>query len=112
MALRWYSIEVDCHDTKSQAAFWTKVMDWKLVYEADDEHVIVPSWVDEAELADTPWERIGPGMVFVSRPQGQDDEETGCTSTSPAHEPGLRRRHRPPRTARRDPGSTSGSRWT
>jgi len=71
MALRWYTVVVDCHDITSQAAFWAEVMDWKLVYEADDERVIVPSWVDESTLKETPWERIGPGMVFVPVPEGK-----------------------------------------
>ena len=71
MALRWYSVVVDCHDVKKQAQFWAEAMGWKLVYEADDEHVIVPSWVDESTARDTPWEQVGPGMVFVPVPEGK-----------------------------------------
>lgn len=71
MALRWYSLVVDCHDVKKQAKFWADVMDWKIVYEADDEHVIVPSWVDEHTMREMPWERVGPGMVFVPVPEGK-----------------------------------------
>jgi len=71
MALRWYTVVVDCHDIKKQARFWAEAMDWKLVYEADDEYVIVPSWVGEDTMRDTPWERIGPGMVFVPVPEGK-----------------------------------------
>lgn len=71
MALRWYSLVVDCHDVKKQAGFWADVMDWKIVYAADDEHVIVPSWVDEGTVRELPWERIGPGMVFVPVPENK-----------------------------------------
>lgn len=71
MALRWYTVVVDCHDIKAQAAFWSAAMDWKTVYEADDEQVIVPSWVDDDVLKNTPWDRIGPGMVFVPVPEGK-----------------------------------------
>ena len=71
MALRWYTLVVDCHDVKAQAQFWAEAMDWKLVYEADDEHVIVPSWEGPPGDSDTPWQRIGPGMVFVPVPEGK-----------------------------------------
>ncbi|MBV9097682.1 MAG: VOC family protein [Frankiaceae bacterium] len=71
MALRWYTVVVDCHDIKAQARFWAEAMDWKLVYEAEDEYVIVPSWVDDGTMRDMPWERIGPGMVFVPVPEGK-----------------------------------------
>jgi len=71
VALRWYTVVVDCHDIKAQARFWAEAMDWKLVYEAEDEYVIVPSWVDDGTMRDMPWERIGPGMVFVPVPEGK-----------------------------------------
>lgn len=68
MALRWYSTVVDCLDVRAQASWWAQALDWKPVYESDDECVIIPSWVDEAAMRDTPWERIGPGLVFVRVP--------------------------------------------
>lgn len=65
MALRWYTTVVDCHDVAAQARWWAEVLGWKIVYEAPDEVVIVPGHVTP-DLADrTPWEEIGPGLVFV-----------------------------------------------
>ncbi len=71
MALRWYTVVVDCHDIRAQARWWAEALDWQVVFEADDEMVIVPRWVDEATLAATPWERQGPGLVFVPVPEGK-----------------------------------------
>jgi len=42
MALKWYSVVVDCHDVASQARWWADVLDWQAIYEAADEVVIVP----------------------------------------------------------------------
>ena len=71
MALRWYTIVVDCHDLKSQANWWAEVLGWKKIYEADDEAVLVPQWVT-AELAkETPWDRQSQGLVFVPVPEGK-----------------------------------------
>ena len=33
--------------------------------------MILPSWVDKTLLEETPWERIGPGMVFVPVAEGK-----------------------------------------
>jgi hypothetical protein len=71
MALRWYTVVVDCLDVRKQAAWWAEALDWQMVHESDEECVIIPSWVDEKVMRDTPWERIGPGMVFVSVPEGK-----------------------------------------
>jgi hypothetical protein len=71
MALRWYTVVVDCQDVRKQAAWWAEALDWRVLYEHDDECVIIPSWVDENTLRETPWERIGPGMVFVPVTEGK-----------------------------------------
>jgi hypothetical protein len=71
MALRWYSVVVDCADVKAQAAWWAEALDWRVIIESDDECVIIPSWVDEKAMRETPWERVGPGMVFVPVPEGK-----------------------------------------
>ena len=71
MALRWYTVVVDSRDVHAQARWWAEVMDWQVVFEADDEVVIVPSWVSLDLLKETPWERQGPGMVFVPVPEGK-----------------------------------------
>lgn len=42
MAVRWYSIVVDCKDVAAQGRWWAEALDWRVVYEAEDEVVIVP----------------------------------------------------------------------
>jgi hypothetical protein len=42
------------------------------IYASDEECVNVPGWVDEQIVRETPWERVGPGMTFVSVPEGKD----------------------------------------
>jgi hypothetical protein len=69
MALRWYSTVVDCLDVAAQARWWADVLGWKIAYEADDEVVIVPSYASEELVRSTPWERVPPGLVFVSVPE-------------------------------------------
>lgn len=71
MALRWYSMVVDCRDAQAQARWWAKALEWRLFYESDEECVLIPAWVDDELLHETPWERIGPGLVFVPVPEGK-----------------------------------------
>lgn len=46
-------------------------LDWKLFYESDEECVLIPAWVDDKLLHETPWKRIDPGLVFVPVPEGK-----------------------------------------
>jgi Glyoxalase-like domain len=69
MSLRWYSVVVDCHDVAAQARWWAGVLDWKIFYEADDEVVILPRHITAESLSDTPWEQVGPGLIFVPVPE-------------------------------------------
>jgi hypothetical protein len=46
-------------------------LDWQVIHDSDEECVIIPSWVDEKVIQETPWERIGAGLVFVSVPEGK-----------------------------------------
>ena len=71
MALRWYTIVVDCQDTKAQAQWWAEVLGWKKIYESEDEVVIVPQFVSPERAKATPWEEVGPGLVFVPVPEGK-----------------------------------------
>jgi catechol 2,3-dioxygenase-like lactoylglutathione lyase family enzyme len=71
MALRWYTIVVDCRDAKAQAEWWAEVLGWKKIYESDDEAVIVPQWVTLEVAKATPWDHVGPGLVFVPVPEGK-----------------------------------------
>ena len=69
MALRWYTVVVDCRDVAAQAEWWRETLGWQKVYEADDEVVIVPAHVTEEVTRSTPWEQVGPGLVFVPVPE-------------------------------------------
>ncbi|MFB8026737.1 VOC family protein [Streptomyces sp. NPDC056465] len=59
MASRFYQLTVDAHDPQSLARFWCGVLDWKVLYEDDDETVI---GADASAL---------PGMCFLSVPEGK-----------------------------------------
>jgi Glyoxalase-like domain len=69
MALRWYTIVVDCLDVAAQAEWWRETLGWQKVYEADDEVVIVPAHVTEDRIRSMPWAEVGPGLVFVPVPE-------------------------------------------
>ncbi|KQO64832.1 VOC family protein [Curtobacterium sp. Leaf261] len=70
MSLRWYTIVVDCQDVAAQARWWAETLDWRIVYEADDEVVIVPQHALDASR-NIPLQEQGPGMVFVPVPEGR-----------------------------------------
>ncbi|MFF9505950.1 VOC family protein [Streptomyces sp. NPDC014724] len=57
MAASFYSIVVDTHDLPSLARFWCQVLDWKVLFEADDEIVI---GADKSAI---------PGICFVPVPE-------------------------------------------
>ena len=42
-----------------------------MVYQSDDEFVIVPAHVNQETVRTTPWEQIGPGLVFVPVREGK-----------------------------------------
>ena len=69
MALRWYTIVVDCLDPAAQAEWWQETLGWQKVYEGDDEVVIVPAHVVDEVAAGAPWEQRGQGLVFVRVPE-------------------------------------------
>ena len=74
MALKWYTIVVDCLDPHAQARWWAEVLDWVTVFETEDEVVLVPRHALEAEgpAADLDtWMRRGQGLVFGSVPEGK-----------------------------------------
>lgn len=70
MAVRWYSIVVDCKDVSAQAHWWAEVLDWRIGYEAEDEVVIVPPRALDENLQ-IPLEEQGPGLVFIPVPEGK-----------------------------------------
>jgi predicted enzyme related to lactoylglutathione lyase len=57
MGSRWYTVVVDAHDVAAQARFWAAVLDYQIVYEADDEVVVAKD------------ERTYPGLIFVPVPE-------------------------------------------
>lgn len=74
MALKWYTIVVDCRDPQAQAHWWAEALDWAVVYDTPDEAVAVPKHAVEEE--DQPagfeeWMLRGQGLVFVPVPEGK-----------------------------------------
>ncbi|WP_420114298.1 VOC family protein [Pseudactinotalea sp.] len=70
MALRWYSTVIDTHDPGALARWWAEAIDWQVVYEAEDEVVLIPGYITgEEEVLAMEWERIAPGLVFVRVPE-------------------------------------------
>ena len=74
MALKWYTIVVDCQDPQAQARWWAEVLDWTIVYDTPDEAVAVPAHALEEPLEVRTlqeWMRRGQGLVFVPVPEGK-----------------------------------------
>jgi hypothetical protein len=70
MSVRWYSVVVDCHDVASQSRWWASVLDWRIIYQADDEAVVAPPHA-LGEARSVPVLERGPGLVFVPVPEGK-----------------------------------------
>jgi hypothetical protein len=71
MALKWYSVVVDCRDVSAQARWWAETLDWMIVFETDDEAAIVPRHAEDKKLTAQEWTTVGPGMVFVPVIEGK-----------------------------------------
>jgi hypothetical protein len=72
MTLRWYTVVVDSHDVASLGRWWAETLDYFIVYEAEDELVIVPKWMNPDPLKDLDtFLKAGQGMVFVHVPEGK-----------------------------------------
>ena len=69
MAIRWYSTVIDSHDPQAQARWWAEVLGWQLFYDTPDEAVVIPGHYSEEMAKTTPWEEVGPGLVFVRVPE-------------------------------------------
>ena len=70
MALRWYTVVVDCRDVRAQARWWAEALDWALVYDTDEEAVIVPPHLAQEErIPADRWGSSAPGLVFVPVPE-------------------------------------------
>ena len=70
MSVRWYSVVVDCADVAAQARWWAEALDWRIVYEAPDEVVLVPPHA-LTKGDSIPVEERGPGLVFGLAPEGK-----------------------------------------
>ncbi len=49
----------------ARARWWADVLDWQLVFEADDEATIVPKHAQDQRISAEEWSMVGPGLVFV-----------------------------------------------
>ena len=64
MALRWYSNVIETTDVRRLARWWAEALDWDVIFEADDEVVVVPKWAMEL-CQQLDFHRVPPGLVFV-----------------------------------------------
>ncbi|QIK82308.1 VOC family protein [Sanguibacter sp. HDW7] len=74
MALRFYTTVIDSHDVAAQGHWWAETLDWQIIYEADDELVLIPRhWpADLDPMSPVPHERwtgLPQGLVFVKVPE-------------------------------------------
>lgn len=75
MALKWYTVVVDCTDPQAQARWWAQALDWLVVYDTPEEAVAVPKFAlegPEHEVDLDAWMRRGQGLVFVPVPEGKE----------------------------------------
>lgn len=72
MALRWYTVVVDSHDTAALSRWWAETLDFQIVFESDDEVTIIPRHLSVDPIQDlTTWMSQAQGLVFVPVPEGK-----------------------------------------
>lgn len=64
MALRWYSNVIETTDVRRLAGWWAEALGWDVIFEAEDEVVVVPPWAMELSQQ-LDFHRVPPGLVFV-----------------------------------------------
>jgi hypothetical protein len=64
MALRWYSNVIESTDPRRLGAWWREALDWEVIYDTDDEVVVIPKWAEEIGAKLT-FHQFPPGLVFV-----------------------------------------------
>lgn len=69
MALRWYTTVIDCRDHHAQARWWAEVLDWRLIFDNEEEAVVIPPWLEGTPMTLQEWDRGNPGLVFVPVPE-------------------------------------------
>ncbi|MEV4330661.1 VOC family protein [Streptomyces sp. NPDC049597] len=57
MAVSLYQIAIDCHDAAALARFWSRVLDWQILYE-DPEEIVIGAGPSAL-----------PGIVFLTVPE-------------------------------------------
>ena len=64
MTLRWYSTVIESTDHQALARWWSDALGWEVMFEDDEEAVLVPPWARELgpKLS---FEQVPPGLVFV-----------------------------------------------
>jgi hypothetical protein len=70
MSIRWYTVVVDCQDVVAQSRWWAEALDWRIAVETDGEVVLVPPHALDP-TRQSPLSERGPGLVFVSVPEGK-----------------------------------------
>ena len=71
MALKWYTTVIDCQDLHAQARWWAGVLDWQIIYEADDQAAVAPRHEQDRPLSAKEWPTVGPALIFVPVPEGK-----------------------------------------
>jgi hypothetical protein len=71
MALKWYTVVIDCHDVHAQARWWADVLDWQLVFESDGEVGIAPKDYEDRPLSVAEWHTVGPALIFLPVREGK-----------------------------------------
>lgn len=72
MALKWYTVVIDCRDPQAQAHWWAEVLDWQVVYDTPDEAVAIPKGMSaEPVTSMDEWRARGQGLVFVPVPENK-----------------------------------------
>ena len=64
MTLRWYSTVIESTDHRALAHWWREALGWEVMFEDDDEAVVIPPWARELSSKLT-FEQTPPGLVFV-----------------------------------------------
>ncbi|WP_298890885.1 VOC family protein [uncultured Serinicoccus sp.] len=75
MALKWYTVVVDCADPQALARWWAEALDWLVVFDTPEEAVAVPRQAMEAPQHEPDleaWMQRGQGLVFVPVPEGKE----------------------------------------
>ncbi|MDQ0736820.1 VOC family protein [Arthrobacter agilis] len=65
MTLRWYSTVIESSDHRALARWWSDALGWEVMFEDDEEAVVVPPWARELEPR-LSFEQVPPGLVFVA----------------------------------------------